>query len=318
MPTYTDQETCARDACLPKCLICAKTTLAPMLDVLAHRSMLSFRLLECPSCKLVKLERALDEESLKTYESDFYHLTAAQMNEKGDKKGLALFGLRSAMFRDFGVGKLLDVGCGRGYFLKVMRDRGWEVRGVEQFEPLARHARHEFQLAVESDVSALSSNHDAFNLITLWHVLEHFTDPAKMLTSFHSLLAPGGVLYAEVPNIDSIGAFLAGAYWLPYHEPTHRWFFRPQTIERLALQAGFASVKVRAVTSPDGWYGIKRGVQSLVSGQEYFFQRVRALADAPLPRRAIGKVLTTWPLPQIVARIGHAIGKGEVLQAWCS
>ena len=101
-------------------------------------------------------------------------------------------------------GELLDVGCGTGAFLEAARRRGWKIAGTEISPEAARAASR--LLGVEVFCGELASarlESDRFDLVTLWHVLEHVADPSATLSECARVLSPGGVMVVAVPNVES-------------------------------------------------------------------------------------------------------------------
>jgi SAM-dependent methyltransferase len=136
-------------------------------------------------------------------------------------------------------GRVLDVGCGRGLFLRMLQERGYQVRGTELSAATAAQATSE----VPIDTGELSPGRyppASFDLISIWHVLEHLRRPDEVLAACHEALAPGGALVIAVPNFASIQARLGGPHWFHLDLPRHLFHFTPETLERLLRHSGFA------------------------------------------------------------------------------
>jgi SAM-dependent methyltransferase len=113
-------------------------------------------------------------------------------------------------------GKLLDLGCGYGFFMKLMRERGWQVQGLEIDGEMARYARERLGLDVrQADVNDYASRGEEFDLISLWWVLEHLPDPMTALRKCVASLKREGMLILRVPNID----FIAFVHRFRFIEP---------------------------------------------------------------------------------------------------
>ncbi len=121
------------------------------------------------------------------------------------------------------AGSLLDVGCGYGFFMRLMRERGWKVQGLEIDGEMARYARERLGLDVrQADVNDYTSPGEEFDLISLWWVLEHLPDPMAVARKCVASLKREGMLVLRVPNIDFI-AFV------------HRFRFIETLFSRLGL-----------------------------------------------------------------------------------
>ncbi|MDG5491078.1 class I SAM-dependent methyltransferase [Psychroserpens sp. SPM9] len=131
---------------------------------------------------------------------------------------------------------LLDIGCGTGDFLKTAREDQWKVYGIEPNES----ARNIANQKVEQDV--FDTNHlsqfetQTFDVITLWHVLEHLPDLEEYLTQIQRLLKPKGRLVIAVPNFKSYDAKYYQNFWAAYDVPRHLWHFSQGSISKLMKQ----------------------------------------------------------------------------------
>ncbi len=136
--------------------------------------------------------------------------------------------------------RLLDVGCGTGYFLNHLQQRGYQVTGVEVDEKARAFGQQQFGLEVYAPEEFLGGAFPGpFGVVTMWHVLEHVHDPKAYLARINDLLEPGGALVIAVPNFTSCDAAFYGPYWAAYDVPRHLWHFRPGTLIALAEEAGF-------------------------------------------------------------------------------
>jgi SAM-dependent methyltransferase len=146
-------------------------------------------------------------------------------------------------------GRLLDVGCATGDFLKVAAERGWDAVGVDpspaREQALAAGARLVGRTVDDADVAPHS-----LDLITFWDVLEHLPDPVASLRRARQLLGPGGLVAATVPNAGSAVARLSGRRWFGYKTAgEHLQFFSAATLSRCFTAAGFRL----AIQRPVAW-----------------------------------------------------------------
>lgn len=147
-------------------------------------------------------------------------------------------------------GRVLDIGCAGGGYLLALRQLGWDVHGVEMTPALARYAREQFGLDVRTGAAevALAEFPDGyFDVITMWHVLEHLANPSGVLAEVCRLLKPGGRLMLEVPNFHSLSRLILRTYWFPLELPRHLYHFTPQTVAAMLTKAGFHAIRLRGV-----------------------------------------------------------------------
>lgn len=142
--------------------------------------------------------------------------------------------------------RLLDIGCGTGYFLNTLQQKGWQVQGVEVSEGARHFARERFGLQVADTLSAVQgSGAQHFDAITLWHVLEHVHDLDAYWQQFGQLLAPQGTLIIAVPNHQSYDARHYWVHWAAWDVPRHLYHFSPKSMEILAKRHGFEIAEKR-------------------------------------------------------------------------
>ncbi|WP_457866529.1 class I SAM-dependent methyltransferase [Salegentibacter sp. F14] len=133
-------------------------------------------------------------------------------------------------------GKLLDVGAGTGDFLLNAKERGWEVSGVEPNKS-ARNLALEKNLEVRKDLSKYDGK--KFDVICLWHVLEHISNVEEELSKLKALLDKNGILVIAVPNFKSYDAQYYREFWAGYDVPRHLWHFSQNGIKKFFSQFGF-------------------------------------------------------------------------------
>jgi SAM-dependent methyltransferase len=143
-------------------------------------------------------------------------------------------------------GRLLDIGCGYGFFLKQMRDLGWSVVGCEISKAALDYAQSQLGLEVmEGPFEQLSFKAEEFDLVSAFYVIEHIARPVCFLRKVYSILKQGGLIWVRFPHTTPIVRWGKLLFDLDLsHAPWHLLDFSPQTI-RLALQlAGFVQIKV--------------------------------------------------------------------------
>lgn len=127
-------------------------------------------------------------------------------------------------------GKILDIGAGTGDFLLEAKNKNWETVGVEPNEKAKSIAINKGVLFADT-IEKLESN--SFDVITLWHVLEHVPDVAHQVAELKRLLKPSGTLIIAVPNFKSFDANYYKTFWAAYDVPRHLWHFSKMAIEKI-------------------------------------------------------------------------------------
>ena len=145
---------------------------------------------------------------------------------------------------------LLDVGCYTGFFLKQARERGWKVQGVELSRWAAEHARSQLGLEIFCGPIEQFSSAQPINVVTLWDVLEHLSDPVATLRSIRAVLKPRGLLVFTTHNLDApIARLMRSKY--PFFMEMHTVHLNNRTRDLLLEKSGFELVEthrhVRAV-----------------------------------------------------------------------
>lgn len=226
-----------------------------------------FRKCSSPNCGLIWLDPApLETELWKAYAS--YHTHTRNPSNRAERLILSLANrLARAMFfpvwainglraeaddikymtlKNRPAGKLLDVGCGGGRFMKRMKRLGWEVEGIDfDANATSRIASRYGMKTYTGDLVANRIPGNSFDAITLSHVIEHLADPEKTLRECLHLLKPGGKLIVVTPNAECEGAELFGPHWRGWEPPRHLHLFSTMTLTGLLGKAGFNLDKVR-------------------------------------------------------------------------
>lgn len=138
---------------------------------------------------------------------------------------------------------LLDIGCGTGDFLHQAKLNGWAVTGIEPNEKARTIANSKTNNAVLNS-EALFELKEQFDVITLWHVLEHLPDLEGHIKQIQSLLKPAGIVIIAVPNYKSYDAKHYKSFWAAYDAPRHLWHFSKTSISKLFEKENIELVKI--------------------------------------------------------------------------
>jgi 2-polyprenyl-3-methyl-5-hydroxy-6-metoxy-1,4-benzoquinol methylase/predicted RNA-binding Zn-ribbon protein involved in translation (DUF1610 family) len=238
------------------CPLCSSGKISQYLKCRDHLlSREEFDLFKCVECGFVFTGKYPDEQNIgRYYESDEY------ISHDDSAKGflnIIYIKARSLMLKKkrkiiqkatrLTKGKILDLGCGTGYFAATMKKGGWDVIGIEPNVKAREFAASHFGLDIicPEHISELPSG--TFDCITLWHVLEHFHDPFSYMAEIKRLLKPDGVCICALPNCNSFDANHYAEYWAAYDVPRHLWHFMAETFRHFAEKTGFHITEIQSL-----------------------------------------------------------------------
>jgi SAM-dependent methyltransferase len=144
------------------------------------------------------------------------------------------------------TGRLLDIGCGYGFFLKKMAQDGWQVEGIEVSPPGREYAEKELGLRIHAEpLEHVSLPTKRFDAVTLFYVIEHVPNPKELLVEAYRILKTGGILLLRWPHsapvVKAMGPF-SKSYDV-FHTPYHLYDFNPTNMKQLLRQVGFRDIE---------------------------------------------------------------------------
>lgn len=219
-----------------------------------------FDLVRCGSCNLAYLGKPPTTTDLQKlysfeagYQNDFANTSSTQVKFHTKVARLSLAALQKYRTN----GRLLDIGCSAGFFLKEAAAVGWEANGLEYSPDTAAVAARIPGLHIKTGTLD-DANYEAkfFDVVTLWDVIEHVPDPVQMMQGVHRILQDDGLVAISTPNIDGLFPQLSYRiakqldYW-PHPEPPHHLLqFSGQTLGLLLARAGFEIVATETKCIP--------------------------------------------------------------------
>jgi 2-polyprenyl-3-methyl-5-hydroxy-6-metoxy-1,4-benzoquinol methylase len=178
-------------------------------------------------------------DSSKGFINKIYHFV--RRLTLGDKRRLILSatGLKE--------GKLLDIGAGTGAFVQNMQLNGWQTTGLEPDEETRKRAAalHKVNLLPADTFYTFAT--ESFNVITMWHVLEHVHDLHNYIKHLKETLKPGGLIFVAVPNYTSYDGKVYNSYWAAYDVPRHLYHFSPESVKQLMNMHGLQVQSTRSM-----------------------------------------------------------------------
>jgi 2-polyprenyl-3-methyl-5-hydroxy-6-metoxy-1,4-benzoquinol methylase len=135
--------------------------------------------------------------------------------------------------------RLLDIGCGIGAFMHHMQQHGWDVEGTEPSSDARAQAAQQFGLAVHPPEDLFDPQLGTFDILTMWHVLEHVHTLNEYMVRLRELMRPNATLFIAVPNYTSYDASVYRAHWAAYDVPRHLYHFSPASMRLFVQKHGF-------------------------------------------------------------------------------
>lgn len=225
---------------LDACPICSSPTLRPHISCVDFTvSKESFAIAACAGCGLKFTNpRPAEGEIGRYYQSEEYvsHSNTSkgvvnslyqQVRKRALKNKLKLINSLSPK------GSLLDIGCGTGHFLSICKADGWKTIGIEPDPKARKFATEGFGLEVREEAALSVLPDHSYEIISMWHVLEHVHRLNERVEELKRLLKPGGRVVIAVPNCSSLDAEIYGEFWAAWDVPRHLYHFTPADIENL-------------------------------------------------------------------------------------
>lgn len=199
-----------------------------------------FSIASCDGCGVLRTLPEMDEIELASFYPRQYWGSEGSPSEQWIRSSQAektKFLKRAGLF----AGRVLDIGCGSGYFLRALEPENWERFGVENGKSAAEFASRWLgkDRIFPGTIIEAGFQDSFFDVVTFWSVLEHTNEPRKNLMEVRRILRPGGSLIIQVPNADSYQARWFGGQWFALDAPRHRYHFSVRTLAHLLSEIGF-------------------------------------------------------------------------------
>ncbi len=308
------------------CLLCGSLQNARLFrasDRLYHTTTREFDVVRCAQCGLVRLDPQPDPQELRRYYPDNYWFApdesaASRMEEAYRRLVLRdhVAFVERALRDSRASGPLLDVGCGGGLFLGMMRERGFRVLGLDFSREAAAIAwsRH------RAPAVCAMLEHSPFRAgsvagLTMFHVVEHLYDPRTYLAAAHDLLAPDGRLIVQVPNAACWQFKVLGRSWNGVDVPRHLFDFRDRDLEMLMAACGFEVLRRKYFSLRDNPAGL---ASSLAPSLDPMARRVRKMREGPggrLAKDLVYLALVAAALPFTAMEAAFRAGSTVMIEA---
>lgn len=226
----------------------------------------SFQVLKCNHCALVFVDPQPDSDELRDHYSENYY--SEWINQQKKKRVRMWQNRLNKIQRHRAKGTLLDVGCGEGLFLKLAQKNGWHISGSELSPYASKYATDTLKTDIFcGDFIEAEFVDNSFDVVTLWHVLEHVEDPKNYLKEIHRILKPKGLMVIAVPNVNDFIMQLAYRairrrkikLYSVNDKEVHLYHFSPKTLATYFDKTEFDCLRI----SPD--FGVIEFSKKLVN-----------------------------------------------------
>lgn len=236
---------------LIKCPLCNESAIYPLYDDVRDRHYGikgTYSVAKCSICALVFLNPLPNEDYLRNlYPDDYY----SYQNNVAKKSAFITF-VKRLLFVNIETkdpvfpepGRMLDVGCGTGWFIRGMKQKGWQVYGVEINRKAAMAGRQVGLEISDGNLKTTAFAVDNFDYVRLNHSFEHMINPNEILNEIFRIIKPTGKLLIGVPNIDSFNARLFKQFWWYLGTPVHPFNYSVKTLMRILERHNFVIEKV--------------------------------------------------------------------------
>lgn len=223
------------------------------------------KIYRCSKCGLGVTEDKFKENYNAYHRDDVY--------QKEEKQFSNIFLKRVWLISKFKKpGKVLEIGSSNGLLLSLLKERGWEVVGIEPSMTSAKYANERGIKTYKQTFEKTNFASNSFDLIVLNHVLEHLVNPTEDLNKTYELLKKDGVMLIDVPNFGSLIARVAGSNWKYLLPKEHLWHFTKCSLYSLLKKTGFI---VKDCQTHSGLWGygspLRELWESLIGGKKRFF-----------------------------------------------
>ena len=280
-----------------KCLVCASKVLLDLNDYMDHH------LSQCKKCGFVFAKKIPSDKELEE------HYKGYGRNDYLSPITIKRYNELLNTFEEFRkTNKILDVGCGIGYFLEVAKERGWDVYGTEYTDEAIQICSSKGINMQKGILSSRNYQNEEFDIITSFEVIEHINNPIDELTNFYKVLRKGGLVYITTPNFNSLLRYRLKSEYNVICYPEHLSYYTPKTLKKLFTCVDFKTKKIESTGISLTRLKTSKGVskQSFISKE----------SDDEKIRSQIENKKHLQFLKYLVNRILTVIGKGDALKGY--
>ncbi len=200
-----------------------------------------YYLCRCLLCNFVFIQRKPTEKEIKDHYRAYSYASPTYISPITIKRYHQLLN-KFEKYRQHN--RILDVGCGLGFFLEIAKQRGWQVYGTEYSEKAVEVCKNKGLNVHEGVLNPNNYRRVEFDIITSFEVIEHINNPTEEITNIAKLLRTGGLLYCTTPNFNAILRYMFKAEYHIISYPEHLCYYTPRTLNNLIEKSGFKKKKI--------------------------------------------------------------------------
>jgi len=284
---------------LSNCPVCDEIQFNSFLTCVDHTvSRETFQIVQCNSCGF-KFTNPRPEES----DLGRYYKSEEYVSHSNTRKGFinstyqsvrkyTLLKKLQLISKYYKTGNILDIGCGTGEFLNTCKNAKWSTLGIEPDDDARKMAIQNYGLDVREEAELKNLPDESFDIISMWHVLEHVPKLNERVEELKRLIKPKGMIIIAVPNCNSLDAKIYKEQWAAYDVPRHLYHFTPKDIETLfrkrsmkvfrilpmifdSFYVSMLSEKIKTGKTNiirSTWNGLRSNLSAMKSGKTYSSQ----------------------------------------------
>lgn len=266
---------------MKKCLACNKK-----LKFLGKSD--GFEIFRCPSCGLGVTAGVFSKAQYSAYHRDPVYIREEEQFKNIFKKRVGI------VLRFKKTGKALEVGSSTGVFLSLLKEREWEVLGIEPSMAAADTAQKKGIPTLNTTFKKAELKDSTFDLVVFNHVLEHMEDPIGILKKANRVLKKDGIILIDVPNFASLSARIFGSSWQYILPKEHRWHFTPKSLTALLGKSGFKVIHWETHSGIWGYGNPFKEIWQALTGKKkrFFVDILTAFPALAVTKLGLGTGLT--------------------------
>lgn len=241
------------------CVLCGCSKKTMLLEAMDYISQDTFRLLQCQACGLVETApRPNSAKMVRYYPDEYFGLSGRRFLGPGERMiQLARVWRARAIHRLFHApGRILDIGCGRGWMLSKLKQLHWECYGTEWSETLVeQHRQNGLHAFHDPDRHDCHFPDQFFDAVTLWHIFEHISNPSEILVEINRIMKPNGVIVIATPNFGGLVSRLSRESWFALDVPRHLYHYSHKTLPAMVESTGFRVFRRRSLSIEQDVFG---------------------------------------------------------------